>query len=105
MNETNFFKKLLDGAKVAWVPLGEISNVLKGKQLNKTELLEVGDYPAYNGGTSYSGFTDKYNVEENTVIYIRQNEMVTFKHLLNVIISPNNFSIYAMQFMKFLTSL
>ena len=48
--------------------LEEVCNVLKGKQLNKSELSELGDYPAYNGGVSYSGFTNKYNVEENTTI-------------------------------------
>lgn len=40
----------------------------KGKQLNKTELSEVGEFPAYNGGVSYSGFTHSYNYIENTII-------------------------------------
>ena len=54
--------------EVEWKKLGEVCEVLKGKQLNKTELLEEGEYPAYNGGVTYSGFTDKYNVEKNTTI-------------------------------------
>ncbi len=53
---------------VSFEELGQICDVLKGKQLNKTELLDVGEYPAYNGGITYSGFTNKYNVEKNTTI-------------------------------------
>lgn len=60
--------ELLEGVDVEFKPLESVCNVLKGKQLNKTELTELGDYPAYNGGTNYSGFTSKFNVEENTTI-------------------------------------
>lgn len=48
--------------------LGAVCNIHKGKQLNKTELREEGKYPAYNGGKTFSGWTDKYNVKENTII-------------------------------------
>ena len=48
--------------------LGEVVKLEKGKQLNKNLLSEVGKYPAYNGGISYSGFTDKNNYNENTII-------------------------------------
>lgn len=53
---------------VEYVSLGLYCKISKGKQLNKENLLEEGDYPAYNGGTSYSGFTNNYNVEANTII-------------------------------------
>jgi type I restriction enzyme S subunit len=60
--------KLLHGVEVEWKTLGELVKLVKGKQLNK-ELLSVdGLYPAYNGGTSFSGFTDVYNYNENTTI-------------------------------------
>ena len=66
MNE--FLQKLLAGQKVEWKKLGEVCEVKKGKQLNKELLTEMGEYPAYNGGTSYSGFTNTYNYNENTII-------------------------------------
>ena len=61
-------EQLLEGVEVEWKTLGELVKLVKGKQLNK-ELLSVdGLYPAYNGGTSFSGFTDVYNYNENTTI-------------------------------------
>lgn len=53
---------------VEWKELGEVCEVNKGKQLNKTLLTADGEYPAYNGGKTYSGRTDNYNVEANTII-------------------------------------
>ncbi|MHB9781573.1 restriction endonuclease subunit S [Streptococcus sp. 10F2] len=53
---------------VEWKELGDVCNVNKGKQLNKTLLTDDGQYPAYNGGRTYSGRTNDYNVEENTII-------------------------------------
>ena len=63
-----YIEQLLQGQPVEWKPLGEVAEIQKGKQLNKTELTEVGRYPAYNGGVSYSGFTDTYNYPANTII-------------------------------------
>lgn len=63
-----YIARLLQGAEVVWKPLGEVVRLEKGKQLNKTALLEEGAYPAYNGGVSFSGFTNTYNYEENTII-------------------------------------
>ena len=60
--------ELLKNEKVEWKKLGEVVDIFKGKQLNKTELLEEGEFPAFNGGKTYSGWTDKYNVDENTII-------------------------------------
>ena len=53
---------------VEWKELGEVCVVNKGKQLNKTLLTEGGQYPAYNGGKTYSGRTNNYNVEGDTII-------------------------------------
>jgi len=68
MTNLNFLEKLLDGEKVEWKALGEVVKLEKGKQLNKELLTDNGLYPAYNGGVSYSGFTDTYNYNENTII-------------------------------------
>jgi type I restriction enzyme S subunit len=48
--------------------LGEIVDINKGEQLNKEELTEIGEFPCINGGISPSGFTDKFNSNENTIV-------------------------------------
>lgn len=63
-----YIDRLLQGAPVEWLPLGEVAEIKKGKQLNKRELLQDGLYPAYNGGVTYSGFTNTYNYPANTII-------------------------------------
>ena len=68
MSELSFMEKLLDGVEVEWKPLEEVIKLEKGKQLNKELLSDNGLYPAYNGGVSYSGFTDSYNYNGNTII-------------------------------------
>ena len=47
--------------------LGQIVEIVKGKQVNGTELLEQGDYYVMNGGTTPSGWLNKYNTEANTI--------------------------------------
>lgn len=64
----SYLEKLLNGIVVEWKPLGEVIKLEKGKQLNKELLSENGLFPAYNGGISFSGFTDIYNYNENTTI-------------------------------------
>ncbi len=68
MSDVISIKELLEGVKVEWKSLGEVIKLKKGKQLNKEFLSENGVYPAYNGGVSYSGFTDSFNYDENTII-------------------------------------
>jgi type I restriction enzyme S subunit len=47
--------------------LGEIAYINKGKQLNKENLTETGQYLCINGGISPSGFTHDFNTLENTI--------------------------------------
>ncbi len=68
MSGVEFLRKLLDGDAVEWRSLGDVIKLEKGKQLNKKMLSAHGLYPAYNGGTSHSGFTDSYNYSENKTI-------------------------------------
>lgn len=49
------------------ITLGQLSKILKGKQLNRIELTETGKYPCLNGGINPSGYTDKFNTKENTI--------------------------------------
>ena len=65
---------LLENEPVEWKKLGDVVEVAKGQQLNKTELTDVGEFPAYNGGKTYSGWTNQYNVEENTIIISQGGE-------------------------------
>ena len=61
-------KKILGYSDIAWLPLGEMIDIEKGKQMNKELLTNEGLYPAYNGGASHSGFVNTYNYNENTII-------------------------------------
>ena len=47
--------------------LNYLCEIKKGEQLNKDDLNETGSYPCINGGVTFSGFTEKYNSEENTI--------------------------------------
>ena len=63
MSVMKYIEELLQGTEV-----GDVITIEKGKQLNKSLLTERGEYPAYNGGTTFSGFTDRYNYDENKII-------------------------------------
>jgi type I restriction enzyme S subunit len=41
--------------------------IKKGQQLNRTALTKIGKYPAWNGGVSPSGYTEKFNTNKNTI--------------------------------------
>lgn len=47
--------------------LGQIVEIIKGQQVNGTDLLEQGDYYVMNGGTTPSGWLKTYNTECNTI--------------------------------------
>lgn len=49
------------------VELSKLTDIYKGEQLNRIELTDNGKYPCQNGGINASGYTDKYNCEENTI--------------------------------------
>ena len=63
--------------------LGNVIQLEKGKQLNKELLTETGKYPAYNGGMAYSGFTDNYNYNENTIIISQGGASAGFVNFIN----------------------
>ena len=49
------------------VALCKIADIIKGKQINGTELYDTGDYYVMNGGTVPSGYYDDYNTPANTI--------------------------------------
>lgn len=47
--------------------LGEIGELIKGKQLNGEFLTDKGKYPVINGGVSPSGYYNEFNTLKNTI--------------------------------------
>lgn len=55
---------LIPGEEVA---LSNLAKIIKGKQINGTELFDSGNYYVMNGGTLPSGFYNEYNTPANTI--------------------------------------
>ncbi len=49
------------------VALSNIANIIKGKQINGTELFDSGNYYVMNGGILPSGFYNDFNTPANTI--------------------------------------
>ena len=47
--------------------LGDVADIIKGKQVNGELLTEVGDYYVMNGGIEPSGYYHNFNVSANTI--------------------------------------
>ena len=101
MNIHPFLQQLLAGQAVEWKPLGEICDIKKGKQLNKVELKEQGLYPAYNGGKTYSGWADCYNVEANTIIISQGGASAGFVNFITVPFWANAHCYYLLPNLEF----
>jgi type I restriction enzyme S subunit len=56
--------------KEGWVTkkMGNVFEIEKGTQLNRSTLDSSSEFPVYNGGIAPSGFTSSYNTDENTII-------------------------------------
>ena len=50
-----------DEGEVEWRALGEVATITIGEFVHKNNQDPSAKYPVYNGGTSYTGFYDKYN--------------------------------------------
>ena len=57
-----------DGVK--FFKLGDITSILRGKRLTKSQLVEKGDYPVYHGGLEPLGYYNENNREKDTVMII-----------------------------------
>lgn len=55
---------------VEWKKLGEITRILRGRRLTKSELLDKGDFPVFHGGIEPLGYYNSYNRECDTVMII-----------------------------------
>ena len=58
MSKSHYLEKLLDGAEVEWVPLGDLGSFTRGGGLQKKDLLDEG-FPAIHYGQIYT----KYGLE------------------------------------------
>ena len=60
---------LMSPLKNGWstTRLKYIARIKKGQQINRDTLDATGDYPVWNGGITPSGYTERYNMKENTI--------------------------------------
>ena len=62
MSKLNYMEKLLDGAKVEWRPLGEVTILRRGRVMSKGYLVDnAGSYPVYSSQTANGGTIGKIN--------------------------------------------
>ena len=61
------YQKIFESLVAPTLKLGQIVEIIKGQQVNGTDLLEQGDYYVMNGGTTPSGWLNTYNTECNTI--------------------------------------
>lgn len=61
----DMFPELLNGVK--YVNVGDVCDIHKGVQFNKSDMKEMGSYPVMNGGINPSGYAEVFNEDENTI--------------------------------------
>lgn len=66
----SYIEKLLDGAKITWLPLGKATKVLRGRRLTKDQLSVENKFPVFHGGLEPLGYYGKSNRNANTVMII-----------------------------------
>ena len=60
MSNLSYIEKLLDGAEVAWVPLGDVTTLKRGRVMSKGYFVEnAGDFPVYSSQTARNGMIGK----------------------------------------------
>ena len=52
---------------VEWKKIGEVTKIIRGNRVTKSDLIDNGLYPVISGGFSPLGFIDRYNRDENTI--------------------------------------
>ena len=61
------YQKVFSSIPGEEVALSSLAKIIKGKQINGTELFDSGNYYVMNGGTLPSGFYNEYNTPANTI--------------------------------------
>lgn len=68
MSDLGYLQRLLDGAAVEWVPLGEVCAVKTGPNINKAMIAQSpGPYPVINSGREPLGYFDQWNTEKDPI--------------------------------------
>ncbi|APG61936.1 restriction endonuclease [Sphingorhabdus lutea] len=68
LSDLGFLEKLLDGAEVEWVPLGELTTVKAGQSVSKNLIAEnPGDFPVINSGVKPLGYANVWNTENDPI--------------------------------------
>lgn len=70
MSKINELIQTLCPDGVEYKKVSEITNVLRGKRLTKTQLSEEGKFPVFHGGLEPLGKYDSFNRKANTVMII-----------------------------------
>lgn len=52
---------------VEYVNVGDVCDIHKGVQFNKSDMKEMGSYPVMNGGINPSGYAEVFNEDDNTI--------------------------------------
>lgn len=61
------YQKLFSNLQGKEKPLSDLAEIIKGQQINGSELSESGRYYVMNGGIAPSGYCDSYNTEADTI--------------------------------------
>jgi type I restriction enzyme S subunit len=68
VSDLGFLERLLDGAAVEWVPLGEVCVVKTGPNINKALIAQSpGPYPVINSGRDPLGYFNDWNTENEPI--------------------------------------
>lgn len=106
-------KVRLAGFSEEWknVKLEDVAEIKKGMQLNKIKLYNKGKYPSYSGGITPSGFTDKWNTEQNKIIISEGGNSCGYVNFINqkfwagghcyVVVGKEVNKIFLYQYLKF----
>ena len=62
-----YIEKLLNGAEVQWMPLGEVAEIKRGERVTKSQLIPDGRFPVISGGIKPLGYFNDFNRESNTI--------------------------------------
>ncbi|MGK2890046.1 restriction endonuclease subunit S [Klebsiella michiganensis] len=71
MNELSYLEKLLDGAKVQWLPLGDVARIKNGKDHKS---LGEGEVPVYGSG-GIMRYADNYAYNKPSVLIPRKGSL------------------------------
>ena len=67
MSQLSYIEKLLDGAEVEWVPLGDVAEIKRGISITKKSVVD-GDVPVIAGGRKPAYYHNKSNRTGQTIV-------------------------------------